>query len=301
MPKYKIVEIKLVNKILLLVMMLTFTSQYAHAFDFSNSNSSYDYSQTVEIYIVDLKESKLFGMYDPFEIRVTTIPSRFYVAVLGAVTRGHRNEFGVEIINGAAVGAVFVVIFRSPGNSHILHVGPNWIADGNKQILLSAEENRSIYEVLVQRTASVEPNDLKVFEGLFKEVEDEQKQSTHSINVEDELTSIANAKKLINERLPEGDNDLENLPYYNKSLENQEEQKKVQILKNSENIEESNKQDNKNMSVSSINSALSSDVSGLLIEESKGVNKKSDESSYIIALLIMLLTVCAWCFYWFKK
>src|SRR5690606_41384138 len=99
---------------------------YVDAFEFPSSASNYDFTQTIEIFIVDQKNFKFFGMLDPFEMRVTTIPSRFYVAVMGVVARGHHNAVGVTTINGIVHDPAFSVIFRSLNSAHVLHVGSNW-------------------------------------------------------------------------------------------------------------------------------------------------------------------------------
>lgn len=206
-----------------LLFVLAFISIPSVAVEFNNSSAPYNFSQTVQIFIVDQKNSKLFGMFDPFEMKVTTIPSRFYVAVMGALERGHQNAEGVALVEGAAVDYEYVLIFRSLNSSHILFIGTNWIIDGNKKILLSPQEIVIIYEELLRRSDSAQTTDLQKMEGFFQEINAQQTgtDGIEKISADDELTSIVESKKSLEERLPEGHNDVQNLPYYNKALENQ--------------------------------------------------------------------------------
>ncbi len=193
------------------------------AFDFNNSTANYDFTQTVEIFIVDQKNSKFFAMRDPFEMTVTTAPSRFYVSVLGVIERGHRNADGVSLIEGTAAGYEYVLIFKSLNSSHVMFIGKNWVVDGNKKILLTAEEISAIYEVLLWRSGNDQKMNMSILELLFKEINEQQDASDvyPKLAPEDELKSIVESKKSIQERLPESHDDTKTLPYYNKALENQ--------------------------------------------------------------------------------
>lgn len=206
------------------------------AFEFDNSSAPYDFSQTINIFIVDQKNSKFFAMFDPFEMKMTTIPSRFYVAVMGVLQRGHSNAEGVSLIEGRAVDYEFVLIFRSLNRSHVMFIGQNWIIDGNKKILLSPEETIAIYELLLQRSTSDQKRNLDELNPLFKEINERQNASDAypQLNTDGELKSIVESKNTIAERLPESHNDTQTLPYYNKALENQkflEEYEKAKKLK----------------------------------------------------------------------
>lgn len=205
------------------VFLLALISMPLAAFEFNNSTGSYDFSQTQKIHIVDQKNSKFFGMFDPFEMKVTTMPSRFYVAVMGVLERGHSNAEGVSIIEGKAVGYEFVLIFTSLNSSHVMFIGENWIIDGNKKILLLPEEIKAIYNVLVQRSIADQKRDMDQLEHFFEKIDDRQDVTNRypQLTADDELKSIIESKNSIKERLPESHNDTQTLPYYNKALENQ--------------------------------------------------------------------------------
>ena len=211
------------NHIKRLLFVFAFVSMSSKAFEFNNSNAPYDFSQTAQIYIVDQKNSKLFAMFDPFEMKVTTVPSRFYVAVMGVLERGHRNAEGVSIIDGNAVDYEYELIFRSLNNSHVMFIGKSWIIDGNKKIKMTKAEIRIIYEHLLFRSTSVQPRDMSRLEPFFKEINEQQEAANTypQLTAENELKSIVESKKTIEERLPESHNDMETLPYYNKALENE--------------------------------------------------------------------------------
>lgn len=204
-------------------LVLALFAMPAAAFDFNNSTANYDFTQTVEILIVDQKNSKFFAMFDPFEMKVTTAPSRFYVAVMGVLQRGHANADGVAQVQGAIVDYEYVLIFRSLNSSHVMFIGKNWVIDGNKKILLTAEEISAIYEVLLWRSNNDQRRDMDILELLFKEINEQQEAGDvyPKIESEDELKSIIESKKSIQERLPESHDDTKTLPYYNKALENQ--------------------------------------------------------------------------------
>lgn len=218
-----------------LLFVLTLISVSSSAFEFNNSTAPYDFSQTIKIFIVDQKNSKFFGMFDPFEMKITTLPSRFYVAVMGVVERGHRNAKGVSIIDGKAVDYEYELIFRSLNNSHVMFIGKSWIIDGNKKIAMTKEEIRIIYEHLLFRSTSDEPRDMSRLDPFFKEINEQQDVATYpQLTSEDELESIHESKKMIEDRLPKNHNDTETLPYYNKALENEkflEEYEKTKKLK----------------------------------------------------------------------
>lgn len=206
------------------------------AFEFDNSSAPYDFSQTINIFIVDQNNSKFFGMFDPFEMKMTTVPNRFYVAVMEVLQRGHSNADGVSLIEGRAIDYEFVLIFRSLNNAHVMFIGKNWIIDGNKKIALSPEEIITIYELLLMRSTNDQKRDLNKLEPLFKNI-NEQQDTTDvypPLTNDDELESIIESKNTIAERLPESHNDTQTLPYYNKALENQqflEEYEKTKKLK----------------------------------------------------------------------
>ena len=223
--------------------ILVFVSASSAAFEFNNNTAPYDFSQTVDIFIVDQKNEKFFGMFDPFEMKRTTIPSRFYVSVLGAIERGHRNAEGVVSIEGAVNEHDYVLIFRSLNRSHVLFIGSNWMVDGNKKILLTSQEVVAIYELLLHRSNSDQKTDLKKLEGLFAELNNQQAvdDNGEKISADYELESIAEAKKTIEERLPESHDDIKNLPYYNKVVENQKFREELQKA------EEKNEQQEENL------------------------------------------------------
>ncbi|MEN0037412.1 MAG: hypothetical protein AAGC78_10095 [Cellvibrio sp.] len=218
-----------------LMSLFAFVSLHAGAFEFNNSNTPYDFSQTTQIFIVDQKNEKFFGMFDPFEMKMTTVPSRFYVSVMGAIERGHRNVEGVFPIEGAVNDHEYVLIFRSLNRSHILLIGKDWVVDGNKKIQLSPEEVVAIYELLLERSNDTQATDLQKLNGLFEEINNQQvaADGDAKISNDDELKSIIESKKTIEERLPAGYDDSKSLPYHNKALENErflEEQEKAKKL-----------------------------------------------------------------------
>ncbi|HTF97182.1 MAG TPA: hypothetical protein VL995_13685 [Cellvibrio sp.] len=212
-------------------LVLVLLAMPVKAFDFNNSTASYDFTQTVEIFIVDQKNSKFFAMRDPFEMTLTTAPSRFYVAVMEVLQRGYANAEGVTQVQGAVVDYEYVLIFRSLNNSHVMFIGKNWVVDGNKKILLTAEEVSAIYEVLLWRSSNDQKMDMDRLEPLFKEINNQQEATGiyPKLTADDELKSILDSKKSLEARLPESHDDTKTLPYYNKVLENQtfrEEQEK---------------------------------------------------------------------------
>lgn len=192
------------------------------AFEFNNSSVTYDFTQTVEIYIVDQKNSKVFAMRDPFEMTMTTSPSRYYVTLMGVLMRGHENGEGVAEVSGPASGYEYVLIFKSLNSAQVLFVGKNWIQDGNKKILLTPEETSALYAILLRRADSVDRMDLDKWELFFQEVNElqEAKDLVPSLSAEEELKSMMEAKKLLEQRLPESHDDMNTLPYYNKAQEN---------------------------------------------------------------------------------
>lgn len=211
------------NHIKGLLFVFALVSMSSKAFEFNNSNAPYDFSQTAQIYIVDQKNSKLFAMFDPFEMQVTTVPSRFYVAVMGVVERGHKNAEGVSLIEGKAVDYEYELIFRSLNNSHVMFIGKSWIIDGNKRIALTKEEIVAIYDILLRRSSDAQKTDMNNLEMFFKEINGQQEAANTypQLTADDELKSIVESKKTIEERLPESHNDMETLPYYNKAMENE--------------------------------------------------------------------------------
>lgn len=228
----KLIKLK---KIAIFFISLVFATSIA-AFEFNSADATYDFTQTVEILIVDKKGSKLFGMFEPFEMKVTTIPSRFYIAVLGAIERGHRNAEGVALVEGAVSDYVYAVMFRSLDRSHILLVGDHWIVDGNKKIFLLPEEIAEIYDVLKRRSDALPADDLSKWEPLFKEINEQQSGAAgnETGTADIELRSIAEARKSIQDRLPAGHNDVQNLPYYNKALENEQFRESQEKLKDTQ-------------------------------------------------------------------
>lgn len=269
----------------LLMAMLMFTSASLVAFEFNSANTTYDFTQTVDIFIVDKKGSKFFAMVDPFEMKVTTIPSRFYIAVLGAIERGHRNADGVVPVEVAVSDYVYAVMFRSLDRSHILLVGENWIVDGNKKIFLSPKEISEIYDILKGRSNELQADDLGKWEPLLKEIDGQQgeiaENETESVSAE--LRSIEEARRSIQARLPVGHNDVQNLPYYNKALENeqfraeQEKLKKTQDEKNSLDLKFSER-DEATQPV--VTSAVSSSPAASA-QSNKQLNKQSNTQSFI--------------------
>lgn len=217
---------------LLMAMLLTF-SMTAAAFEFNSTNAPYDFTQTVEIHVLDKKGSKFFGMIDPFEIKRTTMPSRFYIAVLGVIERGHRNAEGVSLVDGAVSDYTYVVMFTSLDRSHVLLVGENWIVDGNKRIILSSKEISEIVDILKVRSNELQSGDLSNLESFFKQIDEQQGDvAENATEANDaELKSISEARKSIQARLPAGYNDLQNLPYYNKALENEQFREEQERLK----------------------------------------------------------------------
>jgi hypothetical protein len=217
----------------LLMAMFMFASASLAAFEFNTTNAAYDFTQTVDIFIVDKKGSKFFGMVDPFEMKMTTMPSRFYFAVLGAIERGHKNADGVASVDGVVSDYIYAVMFRSLDRSHILLVGENWIVDGNKKIFLLPEEISGIYEILKGRSNELPADDLSKWEPLLKEINEQQGDATENgaDAADTELKSIAEARKSIQARLPAGHNDVQNLPYYNKALQNEQFREQQEKLK----------------------------------------------------------------------
>lgn len=203
--------------------MLLLLSRPAHAFEFNNSSGNYDFSQTLEIFIVDKKGSKFFAMYDPFEMKVTTVPSRFYVAVMGVLERGHRNGEGVTPVQGKVTGHEYEVIFRSLDSAHVMFVNKNWIVDGNKKIQMTPAESQLIYEILIRRSDTAQMMDMDKLTNWFKEINEQQAapDADSPVTAEEELKSIVESKKSLEARLPESHNDTKTLPYYNKALENE--------------------------------------------------------------------------------
>jgi hypothetical protein len=184
-------------------------------------------------------------MFDPFEMKATTVPSRFYIAVLDAIERGHKHADGVTVIDGAVRDYRYVVIFEAINNSHILFVGESWLVDGNRKIALTVGEVDSIYNTLKSQADNDSPRDLSVFEQLFTEINDQQvgvvgKEQEEAVA---ELESIAESKKSIQDRLPDSHDDVKNLPYYNKSLENKQFRAAQEQLKKAEKEKEKNKLD----------------------------------------------------------
>lgn len=206
-----------------LIAVLLLVSRPAGAFEFNNSSKTYDFTQTVQIFIVDHKGSKFFAMLDPFEMNVTTVPSRFYVAVMGVLERGHKNGEGVAQVQGKVAGHEFVLLFRSLDSNHVMFVSKNWIVDGNKKIQMTPAESQMIYEILIRRSDDAQSMDLDRLNGLFKEINDQQAapDAYPKLTEEDELESIIESKKSLEARLPESHNDTMTLPYYNKALENE--------------------------------------------------------------------------------
>lgn len=206
-----------------LIAVLLLVSQSVWAFEFNNSSENYDFTQTVEILIVDQKGSKFFAMLDPFEMKVTTVPSRFYVAVMGVLERGHKNGEGVTQVQGNVTGYEYVLLFRSLNSAHVMFVSKNWIVDGNKIIQMTPAESQMIYEILIRRSDDAQSMDLDRLNGLFKEINDQQAapNAYPQPTEEDELKSIVESKKSLEARLPESHNDTITLPYYNKALENE--------------------------------------------------------------------------------
>ncbi len=204
------------------ILLLVFTAMPAAAFDFTPSSANYDFTQTVEILIVDQHNSKIFAMRDPFEMLMTTSPSRFYAALMGALMRGHHNGEGVVQLDGTATGVDYVLLFKSLNSTHILLVGKHWLQDGSKKILLTTDEVMTIYEVLQGRAQTVEPTDLKKWELVFKEFNELQDANDvyPKLTSDDELKSMMEAKKSLEQRLPESHDDMKTLPYYNKAEEN---------------------------------------------------------------------------------
>lgn len=203
------------------ILLWSFSAMPAAAFDFTPSSANYDFTQTVEILIVDQKNSKFFAMRDPFEMLVTTTPSRFYVAVMGVLQRGHTQVDGVAQLQGAVADYEYVLIFRSLNSSHVMLIGQNWVVDGNKKIWLTAAEISAIYDLLNAISGNDQKTDLNILENLFKEINTQQDVSINpKLSREDELKSIIESQKSIQERLPESHDDMKTLPYYNKAEEN---------------------------------------------------------------------------------
>ena len=281
---------------------------FAAAFEFSDSNSTFDFTQTMQIFIVDEGNSKFLGMFDPFEMQVTTIPSRFYIAVMGAIARGHQNADGVVTLDGPAPSHSYSVIFRSLDNAHVLYVGTNWIADGNKMILLTPEEVVAIYEQLKTSSDSTEPTDLGQFDGLFEEI-DRQMQANNSVGVEREVASIAEATESIQKRLPDGYDDTKTLPYYNKWMENQKfyEEEKARKL---EDIGDTKKLSDAE-EAKSMHTAVEAQKLGLSSVNSPTSKKQASPESAPVAsaepnnipifLLISAIVILSLLFYWKKE
>lgn len=203
------------------ILFLVFSAMPAVAFDFTLSSAKYDFTQTVEILIVDQKNSKFFAMRDPFEMLVTTTPSRFYVAVMGVLQRGHTQVDGVAQLQGAVADYEYVLIFRSLNSSHVTFIGQNWVVDDNKKIWLTAEEISAIYDLLTTISGNGQKMDLNILENLFKEIDTQQDASINpKLTPEEELKSIIDSQKSIQERLPQSHDDMKTLPYYNKAEEN---------------------------------------------------------------------------------
>lgn len=203
------------------ILLLVFSAMPAAAFDFTPSSANYDFTQTVEILIVDQKNSKFFAMRDPFEMLVTTTPSRFYVAVMGVLQRGHANADSVVQLQGAVADYEYVLIFRSLNSSHVMLIGQNWVVDGNKKIWLTAAEISAIYDLLTTISGNGQKMDLNILENLFKEINTQQDASINpKLTPEEELKSIIDSQKSIQERLPQSHDDMKTLPYYNKAEEN---------------------------------------------------------------------------------
>lgn len=209
------------NSLRFLLILWAFFATSTTAFEFNNSSANYDFTQTVEILIVDQKNSKFFAMRDPFEMLVTTTPSRFYVAVMGVLQRGHTQVDGVAQLQGAVADYEYVLIFRSLNSSHVMFIGQNWVVDGNKKIWLTAAEISAIYDLLTTISGNGQKMDLNILENLFKEIDTQQDASINpKLTPEEELKSIIDSQKSIQERLPQSHDDMKTLPYYNKAEEN---------------------------------------------------------------------------------
>lgn len=209
------------NSLRFLLILWALFATSTTAFEFNNSSANYDFTQTVEILIVDQKNSKFFAMRDPFEMLVTTTPSRFYVAVMGVLQRGHTQVDGVAQLQGAVADYEYVLIFRSLNSSHVMYIGQNWVVDGNKKIRLTAEEIPAIYDLLTTISGNGQKMDLNILENLFKEIDTQQDASINpKLTPEEELKSIIDSQKSIQERLPQNHDDMKTLPAYNKAEEN---------------------------------------------------------------------------------
>lgn len=290
-----------------LVISLAAIAMFAAAFEFSDSNSTFDFTQTTQIFIVDDSSSKFFGMFDPFEMRVTTIPSRFYISVMGAIARGHENADGVVTFDGPAQGHSYSVIFRSLDNAHVLYVGTNWIVDGNKMILLTPEEVVAIYEQLKTSSDRTEPTDLSQLDGLFDEI-DRQMRTKNPVGIEREVASIAEATVSIQERLPDGYDDTKTLPHYNKWMENQKfyEEEKARKLKD---IEEAKKVSEAEEAKTSP-AIVTAQALGILRVNSQAIEKEASRDQVPVAakgsnntfifLSLSVLVALSLLFYWKK-
>lgn len=286
--------------------MVAGISMYADAFEFSNTDSNYDFTQTIEIYIIDQKNSKFFGMMDPFEMVVTTIPSRFYVAVMGVIERGHRNSEGVFIIDGPVRNHTYSIIFRSLNSAHVLHVGNNWIVDGSKMISLNPDEITAIYELLNRWSDDAEPMDLDKLNPLFDEIE-QQIKANDSVSADGELKSIIEAANSLKERLPEGHDDTKSLPYYNKWMENQkfhEEQEKVRKLKEAQAAEKSQQMEKeKIVQVPGASAKINLPApENMPIQDQIYADPEATPNDiHIFLLLSAILSALALSFYWMKR
>ena len=290
---------------LFLVLFLS-TPFYANSVEFPNANSYYDFTQTTEIFVVNHNESKFFGMIDPFEMVRTTMPSRFYIATMGVIERGQRNVDGVLTIPGAPNGYIYSVIFRSLDRSYIIHVGTNWIVDGNKMIPLTQQEIVSIYDVLKSYSSNSEPSSLEKLNGLFDNIKQNQIDPNGSVSADSQLQSIDAATKSIQERLPESHNDVKTLPYYNKAMENEkflENEEKLRRLKEDK-ISLQSKQKNE-LNAKNELAAPPLDLPSNEISKAKDTTSNSPKATtdraYSPTLWILLIAALALCFFWIKR
>lgn len=290
---------------LLLILFFSATIS-ANAVDFPNANSHYDFTQTTEIFVVNHNESKFFGMIDPFEIKRTTMPSRFYISAMGVIERGQRNADGVVTIPGAANGYTYSVIFRSLDRSYVIHVGNSWVVDGNKMIPMTQQEIASIYDVLKSYSSNTESDSLDKLNGLFDEIKQNQIDPNDSVSADSQLKSIDAATKSIQERLPEGHNDVKSLPYYNKAMENEkflENQEKLKKLKEDEISLQSNQQ---NEQKKETEKAISKS-DGPAKETFKSINNISDDpqkttdGTYWPTLWLLIIVAFTLFFFWIKR
>lgn len=279
-----------------LITIFVFFSTNSKAFDFNSTDSAYDFTQTVQILVVDKQGSKLFGMFDPFEMKVTTIPSRFYITVLGVIDRGHKNGEGVTLINGPVDNYVYVVIFRSISSSHFLLIGDKWLVDGNKKIYLSAEEVSLIYELLKGRADNTPADDLKKWEPLFKEMNDHQ---AGAVDIEAEMKSIAESRKAIEDRLPDGYDDVKNLPYYDKASENEKFRENLEKLKKSQKIESITPQ--KTPSKGEFKQNLSFSSSAEVPRHNQTFSKLETYTDMDIIMIILGIVIVAGCIIWLLR